>query len=68
MDRFGRSLQFCQLEFVKEVISDDCSIGGGIEFKVILESLALYGTCFCLLCYIYPIEIRFIELPFVRSN
>ncbi len=36
VDRFGRSLRFCHLEFDMEVII--AGIVGGVDLKVILES------------------------------
>ena len=44
VDRFGRSLRYCYLEFDKEALSDGCRSENiwyrwkGFEFKVILES------------------------------
>ena len=44
MNRFGRYLQYCHLEFDEEAISDGCKSAklpvsvGGFKFKVVLDS------------------------------
>ncbi len=47
MDRYGRSLQFCHLEFDKEAFSDDCIAHSGVlrEGRVDLSDFRELSFC-----------------------